>query len=72
LQYYKDYIFLIPKYRILIYPSKVRVKKSFGENLPFSTIKEIVTVKDDLYNFAKDLEFKGYRSPGKGRGRKSD
>jgi len=62
-RYYKSHSFPVPKYRISIYLLRIRIKKDFDEGFSSSTTKEIVTIKDDSYYFAENLEFGGYKNP---------
>ncbi len=65
MQYYRGYIFLILKYRVLICLSGVRVKRGFNEGFSFLTTKEIITLEDDVYNFVGNFESRGYKDLGK-------
>ena len=71
MRYYKDYTFPIPKHCVLICSIRVRIKKGLSEGFSFSTTKEIITTKDNIYNFAENFKSREYRGPserGSGRG----
>jgi len=40
---------------------RVWVKRGFNEGFLFLITKEIIAVKNNVYNFAKNFESKGYR-----------
>ena len=71
LRCYKGYFFPIPKHRIPTYLFKVRVERGFNEGFLSSITKEIITTKDDVYNFAKNFESRGYGDLGKRKSKKS-
>ncbi len=72
IQCYKSYTFSILKHYIIVYLSKIQIERNANKDFSFSIIKEIVIVKDDLYYFIKDLEFRRYRNSNKKEGKKTN
>jgi len=71
LQCYKGYIFSISKCCILTYSFRIQIGRSFNEGFLSSTIKEIIAVKDNIYDFVENFESGGYRSLGERRNGRS-
>ncbi len=68
LRCYKDYIFSIPEYCILVYSIKVQVRKGFSKVFLSSITKEIIAIKDDIYNFVENFESREYKGFSERRG----
>jgi len=64
LRCYKGYSFSILKHRISIYSFGIQVGRDFNKGFLFLITKEIIAIKDNVYNFAKNFESGGYRGFG--------
>jgi len=65
-RYYRSHIFSILEYRVSTYPPGIRVGRDFSKSFLFSTTKEIIILKDDLYYFAENFKFGRYKSSNEG------